>query len=126
MKLDHRKHECLVQHELPQIDPKQSDDENTKRGRKEYFSNVKTIRRRHVHVGIGVVNPMESPKERNLMVDAMPSVAPGVEQKYGANGVGPCRQPNPILQPVHESKPILVGPDRGSKPQSDKDNRHQG
>ena len=45
-------------------------------GRKNNFPRVEPYPGRHVHVGVAVVHPVESPQEKNAVVRAMPDIHP--------------------------------------------------
>src|SRR5690349_15254500 len=80
MRLNYSKHQGFVNQQFGQLQSKQQDHRGSQEGGQHDFAEMKPVSGGHIHFRIGMMGAMESPKEREPMVHAVPPVHPEVEE----------------------------------------------
>ena len=92
LELDDGEHQRLVDHELPRRDAEREDDRDAEERRHHDLAGVEAARRRHVHLRVRVVNPVEAPQERDPVVHPVPRIRPPVQHQDRERRREPDRQ----------------------------------
>src|SRR5688500_12077694 len=77
-------------------DSERGNENHAERNGKQDFSKVKTRRRGHVEIEIGVMHIVEAPKKRNKMIGVMPPVIRPIHEKKGGAGGHEAGNWNPM------------------------------
>lgn len=122
VKLDDGEHGDFVEGEFPDLDAGEcynGDAEETGEGD---LADVKTMGGGDIHAGIGVMNAMEAPEERDAVVEAVPGVHPEVDEEEGSDEGGPSGQ----SEPIEKSEVVGLSPVGSGPPKCDADEGVEG
>src|SRR3954469_10117765 len=98
-----------LEHEIDQRrDPGQDHDQNPERDRKQNLAEMKSRRRSHIEVEIGMVDVMETPKEWQSMIRPVPPVIRPTHEEKRHDCAEEWRQMDPVQYP----EPVPLGPER--------------
>ena len=114
LELDDGEHEQLVEREVPELDSKKRNDCEPQDRRGHHLAEMEPVGRRHIHVRIRVVDPVEVPKHRYAVADAVPPVGPEIHEQNGPERMEPGRKRN---QPK-QTEAVRRGPFRHDQPKA--------